>query len=208
VFGRGEGHSFGGGRWSCRGTAGRGAGLAGGEGFNQHHQLAASTISSTDTTLHATNRQPEQRIKPIDARHASNLARHLHDAHPPCGRPPERRTGVFALAVVRRPGDGKFLVTQVGWVDGWGGWMGGVDGWVGQTSDSSAAAQQKHQCSASLLASHPHHQRVATTSSNHNHHDNNHNQQPPKPHQRRPHRRSLPARASGCQAAAWTPVSH
>ncbi|GBF89791.1 hypothetical protein Rsub_02961 [Raphidocelis subcapitata] len=65
---------------------------------------------------------------PICGHAASNLARHLHDCHPPPGAPPpERRTGVFALVVVRRPRDGKFLVTQE--FAGQGMWLpgGGVD---------------------------------------------------------------------------------
>lgn len=50
---------------------------------------------------------------PRARRHTSNITRHLHDHHAPCGAAPEARTGVYALVVVRRPGDGRFLVTQV-----------------------------------------------------------------------------------------------
>lgn len=57
----------------------------------------------------------------------ANIARHLHDHHDPTGAPPERRTGAFALAVVRRPRDGKFLLVQE--FAGAGFWLpgGGVD---------------------------------------------------------------------------------
>lgn len=57
----------------------------------------------------------------------SNMAKHLHDIHHPQGAPPEERTGLFALTVIRRPSDGKFLMTQE--FNGAGFWLpgGGVD---------------------------------------------------------------------------------
>eukprot|EP00877_Chromochloris_zofingiensis_P005820 jgi/Chrzof1/15239/Cz09g32180.t1 len=60
-------------------------------------------------------------------RSTSNIARHLHDHHNPRGTGPEERTGVFALCIVRRPSDGKFLMTQE--FAGSGFWVpgGGVD---------------------------------------------------------------------------------
>lgn len=60
-------------------------------------------------------------------RHTSNIARHLHDYHKPTGGGPEERTGVFALCIIRRPSDGKFLMTQE--YAGAGFWVpgGGVD---------------------------------------------------------------------------------
>jgi 5-methylcytosine-specific restriction endonuclease McrA len=45
-------------------------------------------------------------------RRVDNIADHLHHAHAPPGRAPEQRTGVFALCVIQRPADGKFLMTQ------------------------------------------------------------------------------------------------
>ncbi|KAF6254460.1 NUDIX hydrolase domain-like protein [Scenedesmus sp. NREL 46B-D3] len=75
----------------------------------------------------------------VCGKHSHNLARHLHDSHDPAGTPPEERTGVFALAIVRRPSDGKFLMTQE--FAGSGFWVpgGGVD--AGESLEEGAVRE-------------------------------------------------------------------
>eukprot|EP00775_Hariotina_reticulata_P005149 gene5149-5389_t len=72
---------------------------------------------------------------------SSNLAVHLHNEHHPEARWTPPRTGVFAICVVRRPSDGKFLMPQE--FAGAGYWLpgGGVD--PGETLSAAA-----HRCGA------------------------------------------------------------
>lgn len=48
----------------------------------------------------------------ICGKHTRNLAVHVHEAHGPEGPAPEKRTGRYAVVIVRRPSDGKFLMVQ------------------------------------------------------------------------------------------------
>ncbi|PNW80285.1 hypothetical protein CHLRE_08g385450v5 [Chlamydomonas reinhardtii] len=64
---------------------------------------------------------------PMCRHHTSRLTRHINLQHNPAGPGTDERTGVYALAVVRRPGDGKFLLVQERYGEGY--WVpgGGVD---------------------------------------------------------------------------------
>ncbi|KAG2422965.1 hypothetical protein HXX76_015636 [Chlamydomonas incerta] len=64
---------------------------------------------------------------PMCRHHTSRLTRHINLRHNPAGPGADERTGVYALAVVRRPGDGKFLLVQERYGEGY--WVpgGGVD---------------------------------------------------------------------------------
>lgn len=64
---------------------------------------------------------------PMCRHHTSRLTRHINLQHNPAGPGTDERTGVYALAVVRRPGDGKFLLVQVMRARG-GGWGRGASG--------------------------------------------------------------------------------
>ncbi len=50
---------------------------------------------------------------PVCAKLTSRMTRHISLTHGPHGPGVDERTGVYALAVVRRPSDGKFLLVQV-----------------------------------------------------------------------------------------------
>jgi hypothetical protein len=74
------------------------------------HDAGKQTTVMVSDTIMVTCRMP-------CCRHSHNIARHIHDWHAPAGGGPEERTGVFALSIIHRPSDGKFLMTQeyAGW---------------------------------------------------------------------------------------------
>ncbi|KAI8470388.1 MAG: hypothetical protein J3K34DRAFT_260467 [Monoraphidium minutum] len=85
---------------------------------------------------------------PVCGSHTSNLARHLHDAHPPPGTHAEVRTGVFALVVVPRPADGKFLVVQE--FAGQGFWVPGGGADAGESLTAAAAREAREEAGVEI----------------------------------------------------------
>ncbi|KAG2489185.1 hypothetical protein HYH03_012411 [Edaphochlamys debaryana] len=88
--------------------------------------LSALELWQHQPLYHIYERDKTDVCCPVCSKATSRLTRHINLTHGPEAKVDER-TGVFALAIVRRPSDGKFLMVQERYHEGY--WVpgGGVD---------------------------------------------------------------------------------